>query len=225
MWEEAGCQHVVGEGTLPPSVEWVRTFTFAHSAGSSIYTGWAWPMVSSLGSYTMASRTGVSSKTIFKIVTVVSVLGLFVISVARVQWVYAFGASSLPGANFSTSYFSNQSAWPDAAAPWPAQPPWEYHVVAGIIFAGILMYLHNTFLWFPLDPIGLILATEGHALIEGIWTAFTIAWILKAITLRIGGSKLYENVGVPTVAGFLTGYLTIAFIGGLVFVVRFFVPF
>ena len=216
----------VGEGfPLPPPAEWVRTFTWGHAIGQPIYTGWAWPLVSSIGSYTMASRTGVDSKAIFKIVTMVSILSLLVVGIVRVQLVHAFGSARLTGAWIPGWSFIDGFAWPTMAEPLPAHKPWEYHVLGGIVLSGLLMLLHAKFLWFPLEPIGLILATDGHALIEGIWTAFTAAWALKAITLKIGGSKLYEDVGIPIVTGFITGYLVAAFIGGLALLVKFFVPF
>jgi hypothetical protein len=53
----------------------------------------------------------------------------------------------------------------------------------------------------------------------------TAAWALKLIVLKIGGSKLYEEVGVPTAVGFITGVVLMGFIGGLILIVRFFVPF
>lgn len=219
-------KYAVGEGfPLPPSPEWVRTFTWCHATGQPVYTGWAWPMISSLGSYTFAAKTGVNSKTVFKIVTVVSILSLFVVAIARVQWICTFGQARLPGFWYTGWSFIDGFCWPTAVADWPAHKPWEYHVIGGIVVAAILMFLHAKFLWFPLEPIGLILATDGHALIEGIWTAFTTAWVLKALTLKIGGSKLYEDVGIRVVSGFLAGYLTAAFIGGLVYIIRFFIPF
>jgi hypothetical protein len=98
-------------------------------------------------------------------------------------------------------------------------------MLAGIIVAMLLSYLHARFLWFPLDPVGFLLAVDGHALVEGIWTMLLAAWIFKMITLRIGGSKLYEEKGIPVAIGFAVGMLVVAFIGGIVLAVRFFVPF
>lgn len=51
------------------------------------------------------------------------------------------------------------------------------------------------------------------------------AWVAKILTIRIGGSKLYEERGIPIVAGFISGFLLITFFGGLILVFRFFVPF
>jgi hypothetical protein len=98
-------------------------------------------------------------------------------------------------------------------------------MIAGIIFAGLLSFMHARFVWFPLEPIGFLLATDGHALIEGIWTMALAAWVLKTITLRVGGSKLYERTGIPTAIGFIVGIVIVSVIGGVLLVTRFFIPF
>jgi len=59
----------------------------------------------------------------------------------------------------------------------------------------------------------------------GWWSPFLAAWILKTITLKIGGSKLYEEVGVPVAAGFVVGYMIALIFGGAIGVLRFFIPY
>jgi hypothetical protein len=49
--------------------------------------------------------------------------------------------------------------------------------------------------------------------------------VLKALTLRIGGSKAYEEHGRPLAGGFLVGYALAVLILGLVGIYRFFFPF
>ena len=98
-------------------------------------------------------------------------------------------------------------------------------MVAGAAFAMLLSFLHARFVWFPLEPLGFLLATDGHALIEGIWTMTLAAWVAKTITLRVGGSKLYEKTGIPVAIGFLIGVIIIVILGGAVLVYRFFFPF
>jgi hypothetical protein len=57
------------------------------------------------------------------------------------------------------------------------------------------------------------------------WDAFLGAWIAKFLTLRIGGSKAYEEYGVPFVSGGIAGYALANLIAYLVGTVRFFIPF
>lgn len=53
---------------------------------------------------------------------------------------------------------------------------------------------------------------------------FLVAWVAKTLTLRIGGSKAYENYGVPMAAGLIFGIVIIKLIGGAMLVLRFFHP-
>jgi hypothetical protein len=54
---------------------------------------------------------------------------------------------------------------------------------------------------------------------------FVATWVLKIVTLRIGGSKLYQNRGLPFAGGFVVGFVIISFVGSLALIIRFFVPF
>jgi hypothetical protein len=44
------------------------------------------------------------------------------------------------------------------------------------------------------------------------------AWVLKTITLRVGGSKLYERTDVPAAIGFIIGIAVVTVIGGALLV-------
>jgi len=69
------------------------------------------------------------------------------------------------------------------------------------------------------------MATTGHTLLEGVWTTLLVAWIAKALTLRIGGSKIYESLGAPLASGMVVGTVIAILVGGLFSIIRFFVPF
>ena len=47
------------------------------------------------------------------------------------------------------------------------------------------------------------------------------AWVLKTVTLRVGGSKLYERTDVPATIGFIIGIVVVTVIGGALLVIRF----
>lgn len=219
---------VIGEGTIPPTGEWVRSAAYVFFTGQAGYpSGWGFPFISSLSSYKMGKLNEVSNRSIFQIVLFVSILAPFVAGATSIWSLYSFGAQKLPTAFSSVGGGGELTsrAWPTNQVNKPAVSPWEWHSLAGFLTAGVLMYLHARFIWFPLEPIGLILATDGHALIEGIWTMVLVAWVAKLLTVRIGGSKLYEEKGIPLVAGFLSGFILITFLGGLILVIRFFIPF
>jgi hypothetical protein len=72
---------------------------------------------------------------------------------------------------------------------------------------------------------GFILGIGYSSLLAGFWSAFLVAWIIKTITLRVGGSKLYETMGIPTAAGIVAGSMIAVLIGGIIGVWKFFFPF
>jgi len=39
----------------------------------------------------------------------------------------------------------------------------------------------------------------------GAWVPILVAWVVKTIVLKTGGSKLYESMIVPFAAGFILG--------------------
>ncbi|MBS7610701.1 hypothetical protein KEJ27_00590 [Candidatus Bathyarchaeota archaeon] len=45
------------------------------------------------------------------------------------------------------------------------------------------------------------------------------------MTLRIGGSKAYEDYGVPFVSGILGGVMIVSVIGAITGLIRLFIPF
>jgi hypothetical protein len=84
--------------------------------------------------------------------------------------------------------------------------------------------LHSRFVWFP-HPLGPIITWSFGGTLFGWWLAFLVAWILKWLTLRIGGSKAYEEIGLPLAGGTTAGYALVAFIFGIAGVIRFFYPY
>jgi len=212
-------------GNMPTEAnykEWVLAMCMMHPTGQAFTEGWGTPLITSLSSYKMGSMMGVDNKSIFKVLLVVGVLAPLVSQLGYIWGLYTFGGTKLPSSLWGTVWYR---ADPTGIANRPARGEWIPNFVAGILFAGLLSWLHAKYLWFPLDPIGFLLITDGHALIEGLWTTVTAAWILKLVVLRVGGSKVYEEVGVPVAVGFIAGTILVAFIGGLIMVVRFFVPF
>jgi len=177
------------------------------------------PFATSLGTYQMASANRVSTKSVFKIMLFVSILAPVIALVGDIWGMYTLGVTHLPGVSWSSGAYS--AVTPEALANRPAYEPWWPQMLAGTVFAMLLSIMHARFVWFPLEPIGFLLATDGHALIEGIWTMALVAWIAKTITLRVGGSKLYERSGIPVAIGFIIGLVIITIVGGALLDFRF----
>jgi len=99
-------------------------------------------------------------------------------------------------------------------------------LVAGFIIVTLLSWLHARFIWFPFEPMGFLLGFASYPAIRtGYWFSFFVAWVTKTLTLRIGGSKAYEEVGMPVAGGMLAGTMAVVFFGGILGIYRTFFPF
>lgn len=215
---------LIGGSAAITNKESLVSLSYAYTMGVEpiVGGGVGFPLASSLSSYQMASVNKVSTKNVFRILLFVSVLAPFISMVGAVWGFYTFGVTKMPTSNgrwrpVSDFYLPSKT--------YPFNDMWLPFQLAGIIFAVLLSFLHSRFIWFPFEPIGFLLALDGHALIEGVWTMALAAWVLKTITFRIGGSKLYEKKGVPTAIGFIIGIVIISILGGVLLVIRFFYPF
>ncbi|MEM1570084.1 MAG: DUF6784 domain-containing protein [Candidatus Bathyarchaeia archaeon] len=95
----------------------------------------------------------------------------------------------------------------------------------GFIITMVLFLLRARFLWWPIHPVGFIIATSIAPNHMKEWTTFLAAWIAKLLTLRMGGSKAYEKYAIPFVSGGVAGYALANLIAYLIGTVRFFIPF
>lgn len=103
---------------------------------------------------------------------------------------------------------------------------WVPQAIVGFIVTGIFTYLRVRFAWWPLDPVGLLMATNLEQFgFAGMVMAPLIAWIVKTLTIRLGGAKAYTEYGKPLAGGFIGGYaLSIVLLGGPLAIYRFFYP-
>jgi len=91
-------------------------------------------------------------------------------------------------------------------------PAYNAWFVIGVVTSLSMMFIRLRYPGFFLHPAGFVGIYPGW---EGVIGALP-ALILKYITLKVGGAKGYDNVGVPAVAGFMIGltfWATIGMIG------------
>ncbi len=81
---------------------------------------------------------------------------------------------------------------------------------AGFFLAGVLLWARVAFARFPLNPVGLIIGLCQPA--HWLWGYLLVAWVLKFLTFRIGGSKLYEEQGVPLAIGIFLGSFIVSIV-------------
>ncbi len=103
-------------------------------------------------------------------------------------------------------------------SPAPADSGIAVGVGVGFAFAGLLTFLRTRLLGFPLHPLGFAVAES--LTLWNCWFPFFIAWSLKTVVLRYGGSALYRR-SLPLCLGVILGDLTQ---GGLWTLIAYFVP-
>jgi hypothetical protein len=111
--------------------------------------------------------------------------------------------------------------WSDVADLGISEPLLPY-VAAGMILTIVLSVLNFRFVWWPLDPAGVAMALGASG--TGWLLPALVGWIAKTLVIRVGGTKLNDNVAVPIVIGFLVGYWLLLFLGGLIAMIQFFMP-
>ena len=69
----------------------------------------------------------------------------------------------------------------------------------GVVVTCLLAFLRSTFMWFPIHPLGYVLATTFFA--RSYWLMALIAWAIRLIVLRIGGAHSIRKGLVPAAIG------------------------
>jgi hypothetical protein len=209
----------------PTTQQWIIAHFFHPYNGGDAPYSWASASVSSFASYKMASLCGIDNKKALGAM-IIATLITPLISLTSFVWI----VHTLGGANVGIwkgwfepigERFHLVANW------WNSYPtePWIEYVLTGAVIGGVLSWAHARFVWFPLEPMGFVLGTTFISSLTGIWTTFFVAWLLKTLTLRIGGTKLYENYGVPIASGVVVGCMIGTIFGGIAWIVRYFIPF
>jgi len=192
---------------------------------------WGGSLASALAGYKFANLTKTSAKNVYRVM-------LFTVFLIPILWwltllviAYSQGLARMPFYSATSfprdiSYATDPTiAYGGIAPEVTSGGPWIPYFLAGMVIVWGLSILHATYVSFPLDPYGFLLTFAARSFSEGIWIMVVIAWVLKLVTLRIGGSKAYEKLGIPTATGFLLGYALAILFGGVISAIRFFIPF
>lgn len=96
--------------------------------------------------------------------------------------------------------------------PWTV---WLWYVL-GAVIAILLFKIRERYPTFPLHPMGLVGVLMGPVM----FMPWIIALILKQLTFKVGGFKLYESKGVPIASGLLGGWATMIVISHILLTLR-----
>jgi hypothetical protein len=69
----------------------------------------------------------------------------------------------------------------------------------GVVITFLLAFLRNHFMWFPLHPLGYLLASS-HFMV-GFFFIALIAWLIRLVIFRVGGAKTIRHGLVPFCVG------------------------
>ncbi len=62
----------------------------------------------------------------------------------------------------------------------------------GFLVMGVILFMRQQFLWWPLHPIGFLIAPVW--LMDQLWFSIFIVWLIKKLILKYGGATVYERL-------------------------------
>jgi len=187
-----------------------------HTLGSdaNYWSGQYWQMPNSLESYKLASSTRTRprdmlvSQILAYAVVILVTMPVFLYGVY--QWGvlrdYLWSSANAFAGSWEIQWgnlLRRQATWQGGVVP-PYDPvaiPWEVgSTVVGALIGVSFSALKMIWPAWPLNPVGIMCAmmTQGT-----VFPSWLVAFIAKKLTLRIGGTKLYEEKGVPLVTGMI----------------------
>jgi hypothetical protein len=208
------------------TTDWLMSHIFIHTGLNYLTHGTQSGAYLTLQNFWIGGASRLNLRDVFLLTTITSVVAIAVGLITRVWIVNLLGTGRVPiwGECSITHWCDNSFHRYDVLAP-PADLQFSAGA-AGFLITMALFLLRTRFLWWPLHPIGFVIATATFPLGGmGEWNAFLGAWIAKFLTLRIGGSKAYEEYGIPFVSGGIAGYALANLIAYLIGTVKFFIPF
>jgi hypothetical protein len=209
----------------PITREFVVASTLSFTIPGRAETANSGSFLFSLCSFKLADLIGVDNRRVFKMLIVANAIVPLSFFLGWLWINYSVGSSRLSFSGICCAGPIERWGNPTNWNRMPGTDPWAHIFLIGIIAAGVISWLHARFAWFPFEPVGFTLALSDASIFFGLWSPALVAWILKTITLRVGGSKLYENYGIPVASGFMIGFVAVCFLGGLIGIYRFFFPF
>lgn len=194
------------------SVDFALTpFLVYEYAGHMSMTGWGGSFYTTLASYKMAKLTGTNPRNVLKVMMVALFISMLTTKVVQLSAYAVFG-----GQRFSWPPIWRETSEAFQGFLWskPVDAPISKvgaYIAIGFIFMAVMRWLYARFLWLP-DPLFSIVAWDWVTSLHGTWVPVLVAYVIKTIILKTGGSRLYEEWVIPFVAGFMLGDVLEVFI-------------
>ncbi|MEM2238685.1 MAG: OPT/YSL family transporter [Thermoproteota archaeon] len=202
--------------------DWLMSISFMHRGvnlpGNGVFCG----ALMTIRGFKLADLTGAKPRDIYKSIWITFLIALPISFIMRIYFINLFGATRMwSGCGNWDCAYTGRSAYNTA-------PPLEWIGLGGamgFIVVLAISFLRGMYAWFPIHPLGFILATGIFSSFAGSWSIALGAWIAKWLTLKIGGSRAYEEYGMPFVSGYVTGFIIDLILGIIIQITRVFVPF
>ncbi|MEM2217091.1 MAG: DUF6785 family protein, partial [Thermofilaceae archaeon] len=173
--------------------------------------------------YKVGFDTGTNLRDITKLILVIGVISAIIGYPLALWFSYTIGTNNTRMGMFDAWWhWVFGCPWSKVEEAFITEPLAPY-LVAGFVLIALVSFLNFRFVWWPLDPVGIVVALGGAFATGYILPAF-IGWIAKRLVYRIGGAKLDESVAMPFTLGFIVGYLMCQTLGGIVVTIQFFLP-
>lgn len=206
------------------TTDWIMSHVFMHTGLNHITHGTQTGAYLTMQGLSLSGYAKTNTRNLFVLMAVATLIAVPLANITRVWIINVLGTGRSPiwGGCTVGEWCDNDLSTYDSAP--PAMTQFSTGAV-GFIIVTALSLLHARFVWWPIHPVGFILATAVAPTWMREWNAFVIAWVAKALTLRIGGSKAYGNYGVPIASGIIGGIILTSFIAYIIGIVKFFIPF
>ena len=150
-----------------------------------------------LEGFKLAEHSHMQLNKLFGAIIIAAVIGSTTAFWAALDSFYLFGASNVGKVPES---FGKLQRW--LTSPSPIDYGAGIGMTVGFAFTFLLALLRMNLFWWPLHPAGY--AVSGNWSINLFWFSILISWIIKYITLRLGGLKLHQK-GILFFIGIILG--------------------
>ncbi len=143
----------------------------------------------------------------------VGILGAFFITILCANYMVLRLAYEHSGLSLRTGVFTSEAIWPwnrvatNLNNPTPPKPPDILFTFVGAAFMSLMILVQRRFLWWPVHPLGFVMASTGTA--RAVWFSFFVGWLVKSVVQRYGGYSSYRRL-VPVAIGLILGEFMIS---------------
>ena len=161
-------------------------------------------MPSVLNSFRLAEESGLNPRRVVPWIGAALVLVLLVATPAFLTTVYKRGAAPIEHTAYLAAlprrFFATLGT--DLQSPSAPQSADYLLVVAGAGMVAALAWMRLHFVWWPIHPLGFVMATSYASL--NLWFSLFLGWLFKLLTMRYSGLRGYTRVR-PLFLGVIVG--------------------